>query len=300
MVTNSSSVSINKISNILEHKNRFCGFHFFHPIMLINLVEIIRGQHTSDRMIQDLKGFSKNLGKSPIVVDDGPGSVINGILCYYYTEAAYLLEEGFAKPSEIDEAASRYFYVGPCESIDVIGIDLFRDALENSPAPGEVSIVPIRIIHPGQEHLSNVELGGRDGFYYPPLLNKLIDDNRLGKKVSQGVYIYDKGKPLDDDPSYYLNPQRTGVSERDNGGEELIAKRLLYSIFNGTLWTLQHRMSSEEDLDVGVREILQMSEGPLTMMRRMGSAKIKSEFDFLCEKVGHRFSAPALEGFFGV
>jgi 3-hydroxybutyryl-CoA dehydrogenase len=300
LVTNSSSVSINKISKFLNHKDRFCGFHFFHPIMFIDLIEIIKGRYTSDNVIHGLKRFARDLGKNPVVVQDGPGSVINGVLTYYYSEAAYLLEEGYAKPSEIDEAASRYFYVGPCESIDVIGIDLFVDALENAPAPGEVSIVPIRIVHSGEEHLSNEDLGGREGFYYPPLLSKLIGDERLGKKVSRGVFMYEKGRALDDDPSYYLNPQRSGLVKTDNGGENLIRKRLLYSLFNGSLWALQHRMGSEEDLDLGMKEILQMSDGPLTMMRKMGFAKVKSDFEFLFENVGRRFNAPALESFFRV
>jgi len=300
LVTNSSSVSVNKISQTLNHKDRFCGFHFFHPIKFIDLIEIIRGQYTSDDVIHDLVRFAKDLGKNPVVVHDGPGSVINGILTYYYSEAAYLLEEGYAKPSEIDLAASRYFYVGPCESIDVIGIDLFLDALENAPAPGEISIVPIRIVHPGEEHMSNEDLGGREGFYYPPLLEKLINDERLGKKVSRGVFIYEKGRALDDDPSYYLNAKRSGLMKTDNGREKLVGKRLLYSLFNGALWALQHRMGSEADLDLGMKEILQMSDGPLTMMRKMGFAKVKSDFDFLFENVGPRFSAPALESFFRV
>jgi 3-hydroxyacyl-CoA dehydrogenase len=298
LVTNSSSIPICQISKCLKRKERCCGFHFFHPIMFINLIEIIREQNTPAPLIEDLKQFAEGLGKRPIVVQGGPGSVVNGILTHYYAEAAYQLEEGFARPSEIDQAASRYCYVGPCESIDVIGVDLFIGALENAPGPGETSIVPIRVIHPGQEHLSNEELGGRKGFYYPPLLDKLIFDRRFGKKVSRGVYIYKKGKPLDDDSSYYFNPKLSNLVRTDDGRKKLIGKRLLYSLFNGTLWALQNRMGSEEDLDLGMKEILQMSEGPLTMMRKMGFTKVKSDFDSLFETVGPRFSAPALESFF--
>ena len=297
LLTNTSSISIDLICESLDHPERCCGFHFFHPVMLINLVEIIQGQSTSDLLVKELRRFAESLGKKPVVVKDGPGSVINGILTYYYAEAAYLLEEGWASPSEIDSAAGKYFYVGPCESIDVIGMDLFLDALENAPAPGTPSIVPIRIVHPGQKHLSNQELGGREGFYFPPLLQKLFDDNRLGKKVSTGIYVYKNGKAVNDAPDYYINPLISCPEPTDNK-EDMIAMRLLYSIFNGTLWALHHDMGSEDDLDIGVREILQMARGPIAMMKKMGFSKVKADFDLLFESVGQRFHAPALPRLF--
>jgi len=113
LLTNSSSISIHTLEKELNHPERFCGYHFFHPIIMIDLIEIIRTAQTPEWLIIKLQNFSKQIGKKTIVVSDGPGSVINALLVYYYAEAVYILEEGIAPPSQIDHDARPFFYVGP-------------------------------------------------------------------------------------------------------------------------------------------------------------------------------------------
>jgi len=285
LLTNSSSISIRNIEKELHHPERFCGYHFFHPVILIDLVEIIVTAETSEQVITRLKEFSRTIGKNPAVVEDGPGSVINSILLYYYVEAVYLLEEGIAPPSRIDKCALSTFYIGPFESIDVVGVDLFLDALDYASAP----LVPLRCPGPGQEDLPQEAIGGRKGFYFPPVFTRLINDGRFGKKVSMGIYRYEKGKPVDDDRSYYVNAERVIPHVSVEKAEDIIRERLLFSLFNGVIYALKYAKGSEHDIDYGIRAILHMKEGPIAMMKHMGLQQVSEKFGQLSKCWGPRF-----------
>ncbi len=293
LVTNTSSISIKNLAQALSYRDRFCGLHFFYPVMLIDLVEIIKCADTSIDLIRFLRDFCYGIDKKPIVVNDAPGSVINAILAYYYIEALYILEEGLALPSKVDELAKEIFYIGPCESVDVVGIDFVIEALERTATPG--SLLPIRWTEGSQAEISKTITGGREGFFVPHLFKKLIPENRLGKKVSKGIYLYERERPVDDEPEFYVNPARSYSSENVSNKEELTAKRLLFAIFNGALYSLKRGMSSIEELDLGVKEVLHMKQGPFTIMRSMGAQKLREEFDFLAQNVGKRFSQTDLD-----
>lgn len=295
LVTNTSSISIESLAGNLKYKERFCGLHFFYPVLLIDLVEIIKWHETKVELIEFLKHFCKQVGKKPIVVLDAPGSVINAILAYYYVESLYILEEGLALPSEIDELAKKFFYIGPCESIDVVGIDFFIGALEKGAASG--SLCPIQWTETSQTEISKEDLGGREGFFLPYLFRKLVSENRLGKKVSRGIYLYQGNTPSDDKPEFYINPARSFQSQNISNRDELVAKRLLYSIFNGSIYSLQMGMSSLQELDQGVKEVLHIKEGPFTMMKAMGKQKLKEEFDFLSKNTGKWFEQTSFDFF---
>lgn len=300
LLTNTSSISINKMASVLQNPQRFCGLHFFYPLPLIDLVEIVRGDATSPAVVERLAHFAAVLNKKPVVVRDGPGSVINGILVHYYAEAAYLLEEGAALPSAVDRAARRHFYVGPCESIDTIGIELFLDGLENAPEPGTPSVVPIRLVPKGKEHLSNEALGGRKGFYFPPILSRLRQDGRLGKAVGRGLFLYEQGQARDDALAYYFNEDRYGVPrmQRDETDEDRMAHRLFFSVLNGTLWAMGQGFLSPEQADEAVREILQMKTGPVSWMRAQGLTAVEEAFRALVREEGERFQVPVPQEIF--
>jgi len=291
LVSNTSSISINAMASGLRRPERFCGLHFFYPLVLMNVVEIVTGEGTSPDVVEDLKAWVKLLGKEPVVVRDGPGSVLNGILVHYYAEGAYLLEEGVALPSQVDRAARRHFYVGPCESIDTIGIELLLEGLKNAPPPGSPSVVPIRLIPEDRPEATNEELGGRKGYYFPPLLTRLRQNGRLGKLAGRGLYLYASGRPLDDDSAYYFNEPRYGTprSLPPEAVEDHMAQRLFFSVLNGTLWAVNQGFLSPKQADIGVREILQMPQGPVQWMRRAGYAAVASAFQDLVQKEGPRF-----------
>jgi 3-hydroxyacyl-CoA dehydrogenase len=279
LVTNTSSISIVRISKALKYKDRFCGLHFFHPVMLINLVEIIRSAGTPDKLVKLLIDFCKDIGRQAIVVNDPPGSTINLILLHYYLEALYLLEEGQALPSKIDSLAKKFFYVGPCESLDVIGIDFFLEALAG---------ILDWFLDPQKEHSKTIN-DVREVYHMPDLPEQLISEGRLGKKVSKGIYIYEKDKPLDDALEFYYNDIRFGSSKDNQLRDELIENRLLYSVFNGCLYSLEKGLSTLKELDIGVKEVLLMKDGPFTMMQNIGRHNLKKNFDSLAQNVGKRF-----------
>jgi 3-hydroxyacyl-CoA dehydrogenase len=285
LTTNSSVISMEKLARRLKHPERFCGLHFFHPVMLIALVEIIRWGGTSGQAIERVLALCERTARKPIIVPDAPGSVINTILAYHYIEALYILDEGQALPSKVDEVARRFFYLGPCESIDVVGIDFFAKLLETflelfAPRiPGAGAQVPTA---PG---------GARKSFHEPYLLSVLLASDRLGKRVSQGIYRYENATPLDESPEFYAAPGRGGKPASPT--DEWLSDRLLFSILNGTLDAWTRTKASWLDLDVGIKEVLLMKEGPFTMMRSMGEQVLRKKFDALSAHAGQRFTQTA-------
>jgi len=298
ILTNTSSLSIDAMADALRCKERFCGFHLFHPTALIPLVEIVTGQSTSPSLVEALFPFARGLGRTPIRVADGPGSVINGILVHYYAEAVYLIEEGLALPSEVDQAAKRYFYVGPIESIDTIGIELFLTGVKS--APDVYSVCPIRLHADADERtgMARPEAGARPGYHCPALLLKVLRDERMGRAAGKGIYLYQGGKAVDDDPMYYLDTSRFPKRADRPIEEEAIVRRLLYAVLNGALWILHLGVATPEAVDIGVQEVLQMKEGPVAMMRRMGYETVREQFDALAAEWGLRFHPPNLASIF--
>lgn len=293
LLTNTSSISVEDMAKALRYPERFCGLHFFHPTAMIPLVEIIVSPTTSSRTLETVLSLARDLERVPVVVSDGPGSVINGILVHYYAEAVYMLEEGEASPHRIDSAAREFFYVGPLESVDVIGLELLLAGLRH--APPVPSIVPIRVLQPSKGTEAMESPGSRPGYRFPSLLTKLQRDGRLGKSAGQGLFRYVNGKAEEDHASYYLcvsKERECGVAHLD---EEGIRRRLLYAVFNGCLWALHLGVATPEALDVGMREILQMKQGPITMMRQIGRQEVLRSFRELATRWGRRFELSGME-----
>lgn len=280
LATNTSSISVEKLAGELDHPERFCGLHFFHPVPMIRLVEVIKWKGTSTEAIDRAVAFCQGIQRSPIVVGDGPGSAINVILAHFYVEGLYILEEGLALPSQVDELARRYFYLGPCEAMDVVGIDFFVNALDIF-LSGDGWC--------GAERNAGAEIPekvGR-GFHPPRLLSALLASDRTGKKVSEGIYRYEKDLPVDEAPEFYANsPRELGIAPPP---PDLLARRLLYSVFNGSLDVLSTSASSPSALDFGIKEVLLMREGPFRMMESLGEAEVRQSFDSLAAEVGERF-----------
>lgn len=293
LVSNTSSISIATLAKSLRHPERFCGMHFFYPVELINLVEILQGPDTSPGLPNRLKSWCRELGKNAVLALDAQGSVVNAILAYYYLEALYLLEEGFALPSQIDAIARSSFYVGPCESIDVIGVDFLLSAMRRSEQPG--SLLPID--WKGEENLAipAKDKGKKRGLRVPILFEKLISCGRLGKKVSRGIFLYEGHDTLDDEDAFYASTSRAEGAAGNPRRAEMLSKRLLYALFNGTLYSLQLGKASLEDLDLAVKEVLLMQQGPFSMMREIGFEKVRQEFGFLANHVGERFRITDLD-----
>lgn len=295
LLTNTSSLSIDGLAESLRHPQRFCGFHFFFPTALISLVEIIPGNRTAPSVVEALLGFSGKIRRQPIVVRDGPGSIINGILAHYYTEAVYMLEEGAASPKAVDEAAREFFYVGPLESIDVIGLELLLTGVRN--APPKFSANPIRMPALGMDPSGEASTGARPGYTFPALFRKLVAEGRMGKAAGRGIFCYEVGRAEEDPPEFYRDPRRRPLQGPVPLDRDAIGRRLFWAVVNGCLWVLHLGLADPEALDTGVREVLQMDRGPISWMRQLGREEVVSTFRDLALRLGTRFETPIPQSF---
>jgi 3-hydroxybutyryl-CoA dehydrogenase len=169
LASNTSSISITQLAAVTQRADRFIGMHFFNPVPLMALVEIIRGLQTSDDTHATVQELAKRLGKSPITVKNAPGFVVNRILVPMINEAFFVLAEGLASPDDID-AGMRLGCnqpIGPLALADMIGLDVCLAVME-----------------------VYLEQFG-DSKYRPcPLLKEMVAAGRLGRKSGQGVYHY--------------------------------------------------------------------------------------------------------------
>jgi len=123
--TNTSSLSVSKISSILNQQERFLGLHFFNPAHLMKLVEVVSGERTDSNLITSMTAFVKSIEKIPVVVKDSPGFIVNRVARHYYLESLHLLEENSADIGTIDALLrSSGFKLGPFELMDLIGNDV--------------------------------------------------------------------------------------------------------------------------------------------------------------------------------
>lgn len=171
LATNTSSISITKIAAQTKRPAQVIGMHFFNPVPMMKLVEVIRGLATSDETFATVRDLAQELGKTPVEVNDAPGFVSNRVLMPLINEAAYSVMEGVATAEAIDEVfkLGMAHPMGPLTLADFIGIDVCVDIM--------------RVLHDG---LGNPK-------YAPcPLLVRMVDAGWLGRKSGRGFYSYTK------------------------------------------------------------------------------------------------------------
>ncbi len=169
VASNTSSISITKLAAVTSRPDRFIGMHFFNPVPMMALVEIIRGLQTSDATHDAVHAMAKALGKTPITVKNAPGFVVNRILVPMINEAFFVLSEGLATPEDIDAGMKLGCNqpIGPLALADMVGLDVCLAVME--------------------VYLS--EFG--DSKYRPcPLLREMVAAGHLGRKTGRGVYTY--------------------------------------------------------------------------------------------------------------
>lgn len=180
LTTNTSSLSVTEMQGALARPENFAGMHFFNPVHRMPLVEIIRGQATSAETVATVFEVVRRLGKTPVIVADGPGFLVNRILTPYLNEAGFLLGAG-AAIAEIDQALKDFgMPMGPLRLLDEVGLDIAR--------------------HAGR----TMEEAFGERMAAAPTLAALGDDSdRLGRKNGKGFYTYEDGREQHPDPTVY-------------------------------------------------------------------------------------------------
>ncbi len=271
LATNTSSLSVDSLAQGLARPERLCGFHFFNPVHRMPLVEVVRGARTSDQTLVTAVALARRLGKTPVVVADAPGFVVNRILMPYLSEAMALLGEGYRLP-DIDAAMRRFgMPMGPFEVLDEVGLDVAHKVA------GVLSqAFPDRM--PPVSHLETMLAAGR-----------------LGRKGGLGFYRH-RGKRRRADPAVreLLGLRR----ERSAPGPDALAERMVLAMINEAARCLEEKVAA----DAGAIDLAMIfgagfppfRGGVLRHADTLGLAKVEARLIALRAEKGERFAPAAL------
>ena len=254
LATNTSSIPLETLSEVLKQPERLVGLHFFNPVPMMPLVEIVKTDKTPDNIIKQAGAFCRHIGKLPLPVKSSPGFLVNRILVPYLIEAVSLYNEGISAEA-IDKAALDYgMPMGPVELADTVGLDICLSVAQN--------------------------LSQAYGFEVPGVLKKLVDANSLGKKTGSGFYHYKKGKAIKD-------------RDADLGNQQEIKDRLIFRLLNEATACLREGIVDDQDLlDAGVifgTGFAPFRGGPLNYSKEQGVDQISKVMKIYQQRFGDRF-----------
>ncbi|NJD09774.1 MAG: fatty acid oxidation complex subunit alpha FadB, partial [Gemmatimonadetes bacterium] len=275
LTSNTSSLSITELGSVLARPERFCGMHFFNPVHRMPLVEVIRGERTSAETVATVVALARALGKTPVIVRDGPGFLVNRILAPYLNEAGWLLADG-GSIERIDAALLDFgMPMGPLRLLDEIGLDVARHA-------GRVMAAALG------ERLAP-----------PPPLLALDGSPLLGRKRGAGFYRYHGEKQGDANTAVYAALGDTIPARRRELPPAAIRDRSVLAMVNEAARVLSDGIVARpEDVDVAMitgTGFPPFRGGLLRYADALGAVAVVARLERLRDEHGPRFEpAPRL------
>ncbi|VAW70377.1 Enoyl-CoA hydratase / 3-hydroxyacyl-CoA dehydrogenase / 3-hydroxybutyryl-CoA epimerase, partial [hydrothermal vent metagenome] len=256
LATNTSSIPLEALATCLEKPDRLVGIHFFNPVALMPLVEIVRGKNTSDETMKQALAFGRQIGKLPLAVKSSPGFLVNRILMPYLMEAVEMVSEGIA-PEMVDKAALMFgMPMGPIELADTVGLDVCKS---------------VAIILSADNNLS-----------LPKKMQIMVDNGKLGKKTGEGFYKWRKGKAVKDKKASYGNLQ------------ELQDRMLLRFLNEATACKREQVVEGDDLIDAGIifgTGFAPFRGGPLHYIQHQGVTELNARLEQLKDRYGERFNS---------
>jgi 3-hydroxyacyl-CoA dehydrogenase / enoyl-CoA hydratase / 3-hydroxybutyryl-CoA epimerase len=264
--TNTSTIPITQIAAEAKHPENVVGMHFFNPVDRMPLVEVIRGEKTSDVAMVTTAALARKLGKTVVYCNDGPGFVVNRILGPYMNESGFLLEEGNSIES-LDKAMVDFgMPMGPVALLDEVGIDVAAKVAG----------------------ILTEAFGNR--MQKSTVVEKLYADGRHGKKNGKGLYLYEDGKRKGPDPSVY---KVLGIASPKQADAKSVVERMVFAMINEASLILDEKIvASAGELDLAMimgTGFPPFRGGLLRYADSLGIPYVVSRLDELSSRVGPRF-----------
>ncbi|MBI3599179.1 MAG: NAD(P)-binding domain-containing protein [Nitrospinae bacterium] len=273
LATTTSSFSITELSEGLEDCSNFIGLHFFNPVSIMDMVEVIPGKATDSKTLNNAIEFCKKIGKTPIVVNDGRGFLVNRIFARFMNEASRMLECGAGSVQEIDlELSNNLMPNGPYYIADFIGLDVLLKINEN---------------------LNEYYKGNK--FRTCLSLKMLCEKGRLGRKVGRGYYSY-IGQGIDKE----MDKELIEIIRFIKGNsliEPLPLSReiALFSMISEAFHCLEEGVIIQAaDIDLALKYGLGMFKGPIEVACQIGPKAVYERLRDMAKQFGERFNPPPL------
>jgi len=278
LATTTSSFSIAEICRFLKGRSSFVGLHFFNPIPLMALVEVIPGESTEAQRLADAITFCKDIGKSPLVVKDVRGFLVNRIFGRYLNEATRMLEGGAGSLQEIDvELSSNLMLSGPFSMSDLIGLDVLCSVNRN---------------------LNDYYGVGRDNrFRISRSLEMLCEKGRLGRKTGRGYYLYTPQGARDDEaPDEELTALLSAVRNHSLNDHVPLNKEIavLSMVHEAFLCLEEGIVPKARDIDAALKFGINVFRGPIAAACQMGGHALYQKLKDMAREFGRRFDPPPI------
>jgi 3-hydroxybutyryl-CoA dehydrogenase len=286
LATNTSSLSVSKIAEAVRDPSRVVGMHFFNPVAVMPLVEIVAGRQSDPAAVDLAFTTSVAWGKTAVRAKDTPGFIVNRVARGYYLEALRLLGEGVAGIDEIDQVMRVHggFRMGPFELMDLVGLD--------------VNLAVSTSVWEQMDH--------HPRFAPHEIQRRLVAAGHLGRKTARGFYAYSEDGALPAVPvdrrSFQLSPLLSGAvqafaerggARQAGGAEQYVFARMLAAILNEAALAFDAGVASREDIDTAMRLGTNYPKGPMAWIDEIGSRTVRGLLRRLNESAGDGRYEPA-------